>query len=92
MLFNALIAAAGFLLGLRVGLAVGYRAERGRRIVAERRWLADLARALGVRAPQYESIDAARERLLAAAQDRRNAEAPPPVNAAPELPPAPPQA
>ena len=92
MLFNALIAAAGFLLGLRVGLAVGYRAERGRRIVGERKWLADLARALGVRPPQYESIDAARERLLEAAQDRRDREAPPPVKAAPELPPAPPQA
>lgn len=92
MLFNALIAVAGFLLGVRVGLAVGYRAERGRRIVAERRWLADLARALGARPPQYESIDAARERLLDVALARADEE-PAPATGAPELPPgAPPQA
>ncbi len=70
MLFGALIAAAGFLLGLRVGLAVGYRAERGRRIVTERRWLAQLATVLGAPPPELESIDAARARLLEEARGK----------------------
>jgi hypothetical protein len=70
VLYNALIAIAGFLLGLRAGLAMGYRAERGRRIVGERAWLRQLARVIGVRPPEGESIDAARERLLEATRDR----------------------
>ncbi|MGO8993351.1 MAG: hypothetical protein ACLQVI_08470 [Polyangiaceae bacterium] len=70
MLFGVLIAVAGFILGVRVGLSVGYRAERGRRIVTERKWLADLAGALGARPPELESINAARARLLAAARGR----------------------
>jgi hypothetical protein len=70
VLFAVLLAIAGFILGVRVGLSIGYRAERGRRIVTERKWLADLARALGARPPELESINAARERLLAAARER----------------------
>lgn len=70
MLFVVLLAIAGFILGLRVGLSIGYRAERGRRIVTERKWLADLAAALGAKPPEFESIDAARARLLAAARGR----------------------
>jgi hypothetical protein len=70
VLFGVLIAVAGFILGVRVGLSVGYRAERGRRIVTERKWLADLAGALGARPPELESINAARARLLAAARGR----------------------
>jgi hypothetical protein len=65
-----LIGVAGFILGVRVGLSVGYRAERGRRIVTERRWLADLAVALGAKPPELESINAARARLLAQARGR----------------------
>jgi hypothetical protein len=65
VLFGVLCGLAGLILGVRVGLSVGYRAERGRRIVSERRWLADLAGALGARPPELESINAARERLLA---------------------------
>ncbi len=71
MLFNALIAITGMILGVRVGLAVGYRAERGRRIVAERKWLAELASVLGAKSPELESIDAARARLLSEARARR---------------------
>ncbi len=71
MLFNALIAITGMILGVRVGLAVGYRAERGRRIVAERKWLAELASVLGAKPPELESIDAARARLLSEARARR---------------------
>lgn len=70
MLFAALIAVAGFLLGLRAGLSIGYRAERGRRVIAERRWLADLARALDVKAGEQESIDAIRARMLTEARRR----------------------
>jgi hypothetical protein len=70
VLFAILLAIAGFILGVRVGLSIGYRAERGRRIVTERKWLADLAGALGARPPELESINAARERLLAAARER----------------------
>ncbi len=71
MLFNALIAITGMILGVRVGLAVGYRAERGRRIVAERKWLAELASVIGAKPPELESIDAARARLLSEARSRR---------------------
>jgi hypothetical protein len=71
VLFNALIAITGMILGVRVGLAVGYRAERGRRIVAERKWLAELASVLGAKPPELESIDAARARLLSEARARR---------------------
>jgi hypothetical protein len=67
---GALIAIASFILGVRVGLAVGYRAERGRRIVVERKWLSELARALGARPLELESVDAARARLLDEARDR----------------------
>jgi hypothetical protein len=70
VLFGALIAAAGFILGVRVGLALGYRAERGRRIVVERRWLGELARVLGAKPPEMESVDAARARLLDEARKR----------------------
>lgn len=70
MLFGALIAIAGFILGVRLGLAIGYRAERGRRIVVERRWLAELAGVLGAKPPELESVDAARARLLAEARGR----------------------
>lgn len=70
MLFGALIAIAGFILGVRLGLALGYRAERGRRIVVERRWLAELAGVLGAKPPELESVDAARARLLAEARGR----------------------
>jgi len=70
VLFAALLAIAGFILGVRVGLSIGYRAERGRRIVTERKWLADLAGALGTKPPELESINAARARLLAAARGR----------------------
>jgi hypothetical protein len=70
VLFGALIAIAGFVLGVRVGLALGYRAERGRRIVVERRWLAELAGVLGAKPPELESVDAARARLLAEARGR----------------------
>jgi hypothetical protein len=70
VLFGVLIGIAGFILGARVGLAVGYRAERGRRIVVERRWLAELAAALGAKPPELESVDAARARLLAEARGR----------------------
>ena len=70
MLFAALIAVAGFLLGLRAGLSIGYRAERGRRIIAERRWLADLARALDVKPGDQESVDAIRARMLTEARRR----------------------
>ena len=69
--FAALVAAAGFLLGLRAGLALGYRAERGRRILAERRWLGELARALDVKQGEHESLDALRARMLNEAQRRR---------------------
>ena len=65
-LFSILIAIAGFILGVRVGLAIGYRAERGRRIVAERAWLAKVAGAIGVPPPELESIETARARLLGA--------------------------
>jgi hypothetical protein len=71
VLFNALIAITGMILGVRVGLAVGYRAERGRRIVAERKWLAELASVIGAKPPELESIDAARARLLSEARSRR---------------------
>jgi hypothetical protein len=71
VLFNALIAITGMILGVRVGLAVGYRAERGRRIVAERKWLAELASVIGAKPPELESIDAARARLLGEARARR---------------------
>ena len=71
MLFSALIALTGLILGVRVGLAVGYRAERGRRIIAERKWLAELALVLGSKPPELESIDAARARLLDEARTRR---------------------
>jgi hypothetical protein len=67
---GALIAIAGFILGVRLGLALGYRAERGRRIVVERRWLAELAGVLGAKPPELESVDAARARLLAEARGR----------------------
>jgi hypothetical protein len=69
VLYSALIAVAGFILGVRVGLAVGYRGERGRRIIQERKWLGELARALGARSPrtELESIDVVRARLLAEA-------------------------
>lgn len=70
MIFGVLTAVAGFILGARVGLSIGYRAERGRRIVAERQWLADLAGALGAKPPELESINAARARLLAEARGR----------------------
>ncbi len=73
MIFNALIAIAGVILGVRVGLAIGYRAERGRRIIAERRWLAELAQVIGSKPPEFESIDAARTRLLNEARARREA-------------------
>ena len=69
-MLGALIAIAAFILGVRVGLAVGYRAERGRRIVVERKWLAELAGVLGARPPELESVDAARARLLAEARSR----------------------
>ena len=71
MLFSALIAITGLILGVRVGLAVGYRAERGRRIIAERKWLAELAQVLGSKPPEFESIEAARARLLGEARARR---------------------
>jgi hypothetical protein len=45
-------------------------AERGRRIVVERKWLSELARALGARPLELESVVAVRERLLAVAQGR----------------------
>jgi hypothetical protein len=77
VLFSALIAIAGFILGARVGLAIGYRAERGRRIVAERKWLAELAGALSAKAPEFESVDAARARLLANARAGRAGEGSP---------------
>ena len=64
MLYTALLIGAAFLLGLRAGLALGYRAERGRRIVNERKWLGEIGRALGVRPTQAESVDALRERIL----------------------------
>jgi hypothetical protein len=67
---GALIAIASFILGVRLGLAVGYRAERGRRIVAERKWLSELAYVLGARPLHLESIEAARARLLDEARDR----------------------
>jgi hypothetical protein len=70
VIFAVLLAIAGFILGLRVGLSIGYRAERGRRIVTERKWLAELATALGAKPPELESINAARARLLAAARGR----------------------
>ena len=70
MLLGALIGVAGFILGVRVGLALGYRAERGRRIVVERKWLAEFARVLGAKPPELESVDAARARLLAEARER----------------------
>ncbi len=70
MLYNALLALAGFILGVRLGLALGYRSERGRRIVLERKWLSELARAMGARPLQLESVDAARARLLAEARAR----------------------
>jgi hypothetical protein len=73
VLFAALIAVAGFLLGLRAGLSIGYRAERGRRVIAERRWLADLARALDVKqvkTGEQESVDAIRARMLTEARRR----------------------
>jgi hypothetical protein len=71
VIFGVLTAIAGFILGVRVGLSVGYRAERGRRIVSERQWLADLAGAIGAKPPELESINAARARLLAEARERR---------------------
>jgi hypothetical protein len=86
---GALIAIASFILGMRLGLAVGYRAERGRRIVVERRWLSELARVLGARPLELESVEAARERLLGevrgqkyerlerGARDEQETEAPP---------------
>jgi len=70
VLYNALLAFAGFILGVRVGLALGYRAERGRRIVLERRFLSELARALGARPLELESVDAARARLLDEVRNR----------------------
>ena len=78
MLFGALISIAGFILGVRVGLAVGYRAERGRRIVVERKWLAELAGVLGAKPPELESVDAARARLLGEARSRGDATMSPP--------------
>jgi hypothetical protein len=75
VLYSALIAIAGFILGVRVGLGVGYRSERGRRITQERRWLGELARALGIRRLDLESVDAARARILDEAR-RRDAEPP----------------
>jgi hypothetical protein len=66
----ALLAIAAFVLGVRVGLALGYRAERGRRIVAERAWLEQLARVMGAKPPELESIDAARARILGEARAR----------------------
>ena len=78
MLFGALIGVAGFILGVRLGLAIGYRAERGRRIIVERKWLAELAGVLGARAPELESVDAARARLLAEARGREAQAASPP--------------
>ena len=71
MLFSVLIAITGFILGARVGLAIGYRAERGRRIVVERKWLAELAGVIGAKPPELESVDAARARLLAEARSRQ---------------------
>jgi hypothetical protein len=73
VIFNALIAIAGLILGVRVGLAIGYRAERGRRIIAERKWLAELAQVIGTKPPEFESIDTARARLLSEARGRRSA-------------------
>lgn len=70
MLMTALIAAAAFLLGLRAGLAIGYRAERGRRIVAERKWLLELGRVLGIRPVQLDSVEATRTRILDQMRDR----------------------
>ncbi len=70
MIFGVLTAIAGFILGVRVGLSLGYRAERGRRIVSERQWLAELAGVLGAKPPELESINAARARLLAEARGR----------------------
>jgi hypothetical protein len=70
VLFAALIAVAGFLLGLRAGLSIGYRAERGRRVIAERRWLAELARALDAKPGEQESVDAIRARMLTEARRR----------------------
>ncbi len=70
VLFGLLTGIAGFILGARVGLSLGYRAERGRRIVVERKWLAQLAIALGAKPPELESVDAARARLLEAARER----------------------
>ena len=70
MLFGVLTGIAGFILGARVGLSLGYRAERGRRIIAERKWLTELAGVIGARPPELESVDAARARLLAAARER----------------------
>ncbi len=70
VLFGLLTGIAGFILGSRVGLSLGYRAERGRRIIAERKWLAQLATAIGAKPPELESIDAARARLLEAARQR----------------------
>jgi hypothetical protein len=78
VLLGALIAIAGFILGVRVGLALGYRAERGRRIVVERRWLAELAGVLGAKPPELESVDAARARLLGEARARNSEALPPP--------------
>jgi hypothetical protein len=70
VIFGVLTAIAGFILGVRVGLSLGYRAERGRRIVSERQWLAELAGVLGAKPPELESINAARARLLAEARGR----------------------
>ena len=64
MLYTALCIGAAFLLGLRAGLALGYRAERGKRILAERKWLGEIGRALGVRPMQLEPIESLRERVL----------------------------
>jgi len=87
VLYNALLAIAGFILGVRVGLALGYRAERGRRIVLERKWLSDLARALRARPLELESVDAARARLLAEARSRSRDAAPAPLPSRPDDPP-----
>ena len=70
VLMSALIAIAAFLLGLRAGLAIGYRAERGRRIVAERRWLLELGRAVGVKPAELEPVDETRARILGVIRDR----------------------
>jgi len=70
VLYSALIAIAAFLLGLRAGLALGYRAERGRRIVAERKWLLELGRALGVKPTALEPVEATRARMLDEARAR----------------------